>query len=331
MRKLVRIPQDAELPLIGCICFGLIDRGTNVIQTRCWCGCNLNCIFCSVDEGERSLHRVTKYEVDPEYMVEWLKELIKFKQVDDIEVHFDGCGEPTLHPRFADLVHMASQINGVKRCVVQTNGTLLDEDLVDELSECGLSRVNLSINSMDEDRAKELAGSSSYDLGRILEVCEYIRETDLQLMIAPVWIPGVNDEDIPRLIELAKRVCRGDVIIGIQKYEAHKYGRKPKGVKEMSWWRFYRMLGAMEKEFGVKLKLGPNDFGIHKARMLPAKFRRGEKIRVEILADGWMRGEKIGVAGGRCITVVNCSSQVGDTAKVKILENKHSIFMAREI
>ena len=37
------------IPLIGHTAFGLIDRGTNIIQVRGLSGCNINCPFCSVD------------------------------------------------------------------------------------------------------------------------------------------------------------------------------------------------------------------------------------------------------------------------------------------
>ncbi|MFB6216441.1 MAG: radical SAM protein, partial [Candidatus Aenigmatarchaeota archaeon] len=47
-RNLVYINQGSEIPLLGHIAFGLIDRGTNLIQVRPITGCNLKCIYCSV-------------------------------------------------------------------------------------------------------------------------------------------------------------------------------------------------------------------------------------------------------------------------------------------
>ena len=71
MRKLVRIPEDADIPMIGLINVGLIDRGTNLIQVRAISGCNLNCIFCSTDAGPFSKTRQAEYMViDPELLVD---------------------------------------------------------------------------------------------------------------------------------------------------------------------------------------------------------------------------------------------------------------------
>ena len=57
-RPLIRVTYESGIPLIGCIAFGLIDRGTNLIQIRPFTGCPLSCIFCSVDAGPRSRNRV---------------------------------------------------------------------------------------------------------------------------------------------------------------------------------------------------------------------------------------------------------------------------------
>lgn len=334
MKGFIRIPSNASLPLLGCIAFGLIDRGTNLIQIRPISGCNINCIFCSVDEGEKSKTRVTRYLVELDYLIEWFKDVVNFKGKRKIEAHIDGTGEPTLYPWFVDLVHEISDIEGVDVISVQTNGTTLTEEKIEELSEAGLSRINLSLNAMDSFIAKKLAGVNWYDVNKIIEIAKSIENSKIDLLIAPVWVPTLNDEEILKIIEFTKNLAKKEKkwpILGIQKYEAHKYGRKPKGVKEISWWKFYKELEELEKKFKVKLKLGPHDFGIHKRRILPRIFQKGEKVRVKILAPGWMRGEMIGVSKNTCITVVNCNAKVGDLVNVIILENKHNLYIAKQV
>jgi len=333
MRKLVRIPKDADLPLIGCITFGLIDRGTNLIQVRPISGCCLNCIFCSVDEGPKSKTRVTSYMVDVSYLIEWLREIIKFKGEYKIECHLDCCGEVTLYPHLVDLVQAISEIKGVDTISMQTKALLLDEKKIDELAEVGLSRINLSIDSLDPELAKKITGTESYDVNRIIRLAKYIVKTKIDLLLAPVWIPELNDEEIPKIIEFAKEIGCGKkwFPLGIQNYEVHKFGRKVKGVKPISYWKFFRKLEELEKKFNVKLRVTPKDFGIHKRKMIPLAFKKGEKTRVVIKAPGWMRNEMIGVAKNRCITVVNCSSSVEDEIRVKILENKHNLYIAKKV
>lgn len=330
MEKIFRIPEDGQLPLIGCITFGLIDRGTNLIQTRPISGCNLNCIFCSVDEGPKTKMHVTSYVIDLDYLMEWFIELAKIKG--SVEAHIDGCGEPMLYPKFTELVNSLSDLKGVETISTQTNGMLLDEKKIDELAEVGLKRINLSINAIDAGFAKKLSGSEDYNIERIKEIAKYITQSKIELLIAPVYIAGLNENEIPKIIEFAKELGCGKVwpSLGIQNFETHRFGRKPTK-KKLTWWKFYHALDNWEKQFGIKLKLTPKDFGIHKAPSLQTLFERGEKIRTDVKAPGWMKNEMIAVAKDRCITVVDCDNDIDDEIKIKILENKHNIYIAEKV
>ena len=59
MREHWLIREEDNIPLIGAHLFGIIDRGTNVLQIRAITGCPLKCIYCSVDEGVISRKRNT--------------------------------------------------------------------------------------------------------------------------------------------------------------------------------------------------------------------------------------------------------------------------------
>ncbi|MEM0060187.1 MAG: radical SAM protein, partial [Desulfurococcaceae archaeon] len=60
---------DDDLPVFGYIAFGVIDRGTNVLQVRPTTICPQNCIFCSVDAGLKSEHRWAEYIVKPDLLI----------------------------------------------------------------------------------------------------------------------------------------------------------------------------------------------------------------------------------------------------------------------
>jgi len=328
MKTLIRIPQDAELPLTGLVQVGIIDRGTNLLQIRATTVCNLNCIFCSTDAGQFSKYRTTEYMVEPSYLVDWTKEVIKFKG--SVHAFMDSVGEVLTHPRFMDIVAGISQLQGVQTTAVETNGVLLTEEKVDELAEIGLSRINLSLHALDDGLNKKMTGFPAYDSRRILELIEYISKTPIELTLTPVWVPGMNDAEIPKLIEFARKIKNKKFpVIGVQKYEAHKLGRKPKNIKPISWWKFYRKLEEWENQLKMKLRISPQNFGIERRKSLPIVFKKGEKARVEIRAPGWMANEMIGVAKERCVTVVNCKANIGKILNVKILENKHNLYIAR--
>jgi len=66
-------------PIIGSLRFGLVDRDTNCIEIRPVTGCNLNCIYCSIDEGIESNR--TDYIIDKNLLVSEFKKLIENKKL----------------------------------------------------------------------------------------------------------------------------------------------------------------------------------------------------------------------------------------------------------
>ena len=144
--------------------------------------------------------------------------------------------------------------------------------------------------------------------------------------MTPVLIPGVNEDDVKEVIKFSKELkCR----IGIQKYEVHKTGRKMKNVKEMTYWKFYKKLEEWEKEFDVKLKIGPNDYKIFRRKAIPKEFNKDEIVNVEVKKEGWQKDQMIGVAKNRVITLINCSKPIGSRVKAKIVSDKNNIFIAK--
>ena len=87
---------NEEIPLLGCIAFGIIDRGTNLLQIRPISTCPLSCIFCSTDAGPKSRIRQSEYIVPLDYIVEEFKRIVKFKGAFRIEAHIDTVGDLSL-------------------------------------------------------------------------------------------------------------------------------------------------------------------------------------------------------------------------------------------
>ncbi|RLF11349.1 MAG: radical SAM protein [Thermoprotei archaeon] len=335
MPPILKVPDDVETPLLGCIAFGVIDRGTNLLQVRPTTLCPLSCIFCSVDSGPKTSRRQAEFLVDLNYLLETFKEVVKVKGAHNIEAHIDTVGDPLTYPHIVDLVQGLADTQGVEVVSMQTHGALLTERTVEELEEAGLSRVNLSIDALDEELARKLSDTPSYDIERITWIAEYIaKSTNIDLLISPVWVPSLNDGEIPKIIEFALKIGAGKrwPPLGIQKMEVHKYGRKPKGVKAMTWYRFYRSLKELEARFKVKLILSPRDFGIHKRVKVPSPFRRFEKVRVRVVGPGWLKGEKLGVAKGRTLTLVDADQvKIGSTVSVTVIGVKDGLYIARPV
>jgi len=325
----IRITRDSAIPLLGSLYFGIIDRGTSLLQVRPSCGCNLNCPFCSVDAGPESATRAASYEVEREYLVDYVREMAQFKGP-GVECHIDSPGEPMLYKEISDLIADLRAIPEVSIISMQTNGTLLNDRTIPALESAGLDRINLSIHALDPAVAQELAGVPGFDIGKVMGAARAVAASRIDLLIAPVFLPGINDAEIPKLVAFAQEIGAGKRFppLGIQKFERYKYGRTPHGVKVQSWWQFYnRSIRPWEKECGIKLIITPQDFKTERRSMLPKVFIKGERVTVEIRAPGWIRGEQLGVARDRVVSVMGCLKTSG-SLRVKIVSVKHGIYVA---
>ena len=184
-----------------------------------------------------------------------------------------------LYAPLVDLVRDLKQNPKVKIISIDTNGTLLTEKLVDELAEAGLSRLNISINSLDEKKCSYLAGAP-YNLKHLLRMMDYASKK-MSVLIAPVIVPGMNDDDIKGIIEVGKKIKSDFPVLGIQNFLNYKRGRNP--VKQRTWEEFFEMLKMHEKDSGLKLKLCKEDFGIKPDAKLEKPFEKKQLIKARIV------------------------------------------------
>jgi hypothetical protein len=324
-RELVFVTKESGIPLLGHSAFGIIDRGTNLLQVRCITGCNLNCIFCSVDEGRISKTRKTDFIVDPDYMIEEVAKVAEFKGR-GVEIHLDGQGEPLLYPYMEEFVERLGSIKEVEVISMQTNGLLLNDEKISTL-ENYVTRINLSLSSLDEKVARRLHGG--YPLKKVVDAAEMVANSKMDLLIAPVWVPGYNDEEIPKIIEFALSIGAGKKYppLGIQKYIPYRFGRK--AGKSMSFKEFYEKLTEYEEEYGVKLILKPEDFGMEKRAKIENPFRKGEVVKARVVAEGRLHGEKLCVARNRSIAVLT-DKKVGEVVEFEVVRTKDGIIVGVE-
>jgi hypothetical protein len=143
-------------------------------------------------------------------------------------------------------------------------------------------------------------------------------DSKIHVLIAPVWFPGENDKDIEDIIKLiinlrSEGYSEKQIQIGIQKYLIYKTGRKLKKIRPKSWGYFYLQLSKLEKKYGIKLKLGPRDFGIHKrTKTSMLEFKKDDLIKLKIVSGGRWKNE--------------CIGKINDSLGIKILLKKPLVF-----
>jgi uncharacterized protein len=319
-KRAIYVHKNSGIPLFGSNDFGLVDRGTNIIEIKPITGCNLNCIYCSVNQDKRSIDFV----VEPDYLLEEFKVLYDIKESNYIEAHIGTQGEPLLYSQLVYLINGLSKFDRVKTISIDTNATMLDTKKVDELVNAGLTRFNLSLNSLDSDNAIKISGSKAYNLDFIKKIITYISKK-ANLIIAPVIIPGFNSSEIKDLIFFVKDLRKNtdkEILLGLQNFLEYKGGKKP--VKQISMDRFYDDLSRLEKEFNETLVLNKGMFKIKKDLKLPLPFKKNDIISVEIVAPARKKNEVLGVNSGRVITIKGSTTKIAP--KIKITRSKHNVF-----
>ena len=321
----IYIHKSSGIPLIGTNYFGLVDRGTNIIEVKPITSCNISCIFCSVDEGPSSRRKVD-FIVEKDYLVDEFRKIVEFKGSSNIDAHINAQGEPTLYADMVELVRDIMAIKGVKTSSIDTNGLLLTKQLVDELAEAGLTRINLSLHALDPQKATQLAGYP-YNLNKVLEIAKYIPQTKMDLIIVPVWTKGYNDEELAKLARFAREIGAGKTCpyIGIQNMLNYRFGRNPLEQESMD--EFYAKMRELEQKYGEKLIIDKHSFDVEDLPELPKPFRKGQIVDAEIILPGRIGNEKLAVAKGRIISVPDCYKEEGSKVKLRIKRTKHNIFL----
>ncbi len=319
----IYVHRNSGLELIGNGSFGILDRDTNCIEIKPVTGCNLACVYCSVNPEAKN----TDFIVEPEYMAEELEKLIALKKSEDIEIHIGCQGEPLLYESLAYMIGLISKIPRVERISMDTNGLMLTQEKIDELVEAGLTQFNVSLDSLNTQTASDLA-ARPYDTEKIKNVLEMISKK-CDLVIAPLIVPGKNEEDMIDIIKFTKTLMDNGhrIRLGIQKFLSYQFGKNP--AKENTWDAFFDKLREQEKEFGIPLIWTAEDFLLKKDKVLERPFRKGQVVKAEIVSDGRVNREKIAVAQGRNISIANCRKESG-MVKIKLMRDKHNVFFGIE-
>lgn len=343
--KKVIVINDNSIPMVGSLAFGIVDRGSNIIEVRPTTICGLSCVFCSVNAGPKSKVRWAEFIVKRDLLLNAVSEVIRYKVVNGIEIHIDGMGDPGNYPELVELVQDLKSLPNIRVVSVQTRLYMLNEDKIKQLDEAGLDRINLSLDSLDPLLAKKLTNTSTFEVKRVLDLVDYtLNNTNIDVILSPVWLKNINDQEIEKLVKWSyeKGLGKKWPPILIQKFIPHKRGRIPKGVKVVDWNVFYNDLKNLETKLGYRLLFDSSVFNIFKTVPLPIIYSVGEKVKVRVVEKGIFKGEYLAVPinlsgtniTDRVITIVapqyiDEEVFIGSKLNVLISENKDNIYVAK--
>lgn len=175
----------------------MIDRyGRNIDYLRLSITerCTLKCEYCRSDEGlcpkkaELSKHDFTR-------IVKAMASLGIRK------IRLTG-GEPLLRKDVVEMITEFSAISGIEEIVMTTNAQQL-KGMAKKLKDAGLSRLNISIDSLNEQKYRNITRGG--DLKAVLSGIEEAIEAELlPIKLNAVIMRGRNDDEIDDFIALTK-------------------------------------------------------------------------------------------------------------------------------
>ena len=154
--------------------------------------CNLNCAYCkhSSADGESML------------TLEEMKRIIKlFAKCGIRKIRITG-GEPLVSDEVFEIIRICKESGEIRDIALTTNGILLPK-MAKELKLAGLDRVNISIDSLNSGKYKQIARADSL-AEALLGVDAAIDAGLVPVKINTVLMHDVNDDEIDDFISLAK-------------------------------------------------------------------------------------------------------------------------------
>jgi cyclic pyranopterin phosphate synthase len=120
-------------------------------------------------------------------------------------------GEPMLRQDILEIVEELKSV-GLREISMTTNGTRFSK-LAGPLHDAGLSRVNISLHSLDKDRFQLITGVDEYDEA-INAVSAAIAAKLLPVKLNVTLMKGLNDDEIEHMIRFVHRLGgNGEVVL----------------------------------------------------------------------------------------------------------------------
>ena len=156
--------------------------------------CNLRCRYC-MPEGNESvpMRQILTFEE--------IRSVVQAAAANGIRhIKLTG-GEPLVRKGLPDLVRILKAVDGIEKVTLTTNGVLLGLYLP-ELIGAGLDAVNISLDTTDRQKYKELTGSD--ELNTVMSAIHIANELDIRVKVNAVSL-DLGEANIRNLIEIARQ------------------------------------------------------------------------------------------------------------------------------
>ena len=159
--------------------------------------CNFRCVYCLPEIYSR-FSPLENVLTDDEIV----RLISLFSNLGLSRVRITG-GEPLLRPGIVHLIDRLHAISGISDLSLSTNGFLMKK-LAQDLARAGLSRVNISLDSLKPQRFEEITRFGTFN--DVWEGIQAAQEAGLSpIKINMVVMKGINEDEISNFVLLTEK------------------------------------------------------------------------------------------------------------------------------
>lgn len=172
-----------------------LGRGIGYLRLSLTRGCSMRCTYCrpQTDDNPADEVRLTPSEI--QQLVRHLAEHHGLTKV-----RLTG-GDPTSRPDLLPIIEKVAAVPGIRDLAMTTNGLTLQR-MAQRYRDAGLSRVNISIDTLDGPRFARMTGIDG--LERVQRGIDAAIDAGLSpIKLNTVVVRGENEADLPALVRYA--------------------------------------------------------------------------------------------------------------------------------
>lgn len=197
--------------------------------------CNLRCFYCMPEEG---IHHLPEKQ-----LLTWEEMLRIVQQLYALglkKIRLTG-GEPLLRSGIIEFLEELSRLDGLEICLT-SNGVLLEKH-IPKLLDLGVRSVNLSLDSLDRDRFRQITRRDDFEV--VYSAMLALIHAQFQVKINAVVMEGKNEQDILPLVRLTDKFP-----ISVRFIEEMPFNGSGKEAPKLTW-DFIKILEHIRSHYGA--------------------------------------------------------------------------------
>ena len=158
--------------------------------------CDFRCVYCMAEDMVFA----------PKKEVLTLEEIhqvaLAFTDLGVSKIRLTG-GEPLIRSNVMSLVENLGQLSGLRELVITTNGSQLQR-LAPQLRDCGVKRINVSLDSLQARKFRHLTRHGNLD--QVIAGIDAAVDAGFErIKINAVILKGRNDDEVPALVDFVRQ------------------------------------------------------------------------------------------------------------------------------